>query len=248
VVYRTNVNPSVRDRKSRFLVVVDNEAGHLAYLAALLRRFNYPSFTAVTAKEAIETVTTAIPLLVIISLDQDGFDLMRQLREHPATSEVPFIAVGDKEDPAVRNRCLEMGALGCLFHPVSAEMLYLIIQIAVEKTPRSYMRVQTNQAVKLIDEQHSFFGAYTLDLSERGMFLRTMDPAFEKAKLSLQINLNGRLITTEAEVLYRCNADEEPYQEPGVGLKFTRIEPKDQESIRRFIREEVNRGISTVGL
>lgn len=246
--YRTNVTPNIQERKSRFLMVVDSDADSRSYLCSLLQRFNYPSFSAETAKDAIETATTAVPLLVVTSLhlkDMDGYDFIRLLKEHPKTADVPVIAVNKQEDLAVRKRCLDLGAVGCLYHPMSAEALYRIVQVAIEKNPRACMRIQTNQPVKVIDTRHdSLYGAYTLDLSEHGMFLRTVNPAVPNARLSLQLDLGGRLISTEAEVLYSCKAGEEPYKEPGIGLRFTRIDPRDQERIRHFIMQEVTRDIA----
>jgi len=248
VEYRTNVTPSLHERKSRFLTVVDSDAESLAYLSMLLQRFNYPSISTTTAKETIEIVTTAVPLLMIISLnlkDMDSYDFIRLLKDDPKTSSVPLIAINKQEDAVVRKRCLDLGVVSCLYHPVSAESLYRVVQVSIEKNPRTGMRIQTNRPVRVNDVRNDgLFGAYTLDLSERGMFLRTMTPVAINTRLLLQIDLDGRLIITEAEVLYNCKAGEEPYKEPGVGLKFTRIDPKDQEYIRYCIMQEVTQGIA----
>lgn len=238
---------SFEDRKNRFMILVESDSYHLSYLSILLQRFNYPSFKAVTAKEALETAATAVPFLVMTSLhlpDMHGFELIQRFKENPATACVPLIALSNKEDMETRRRCLELGTVGCLYHPVEAEVLYRVVQVAVERNPRAYMRVRTVQPVKVNDKRHdSLYGAYTLDLSERGMFLRTANPASLNSVLSLHLDLNGRLIPTEGEVLYNCHAGAGPYQEAGIGVKFTKIEAKDQEHIRHFIRSEVTRGI-----
>lgn len=235
------------DRKKRFLMVVDSDSDSLSYLSVLLHRFNYPSFKATSAQEAIETAATAVPFLMVTSLhlpDMHGFDLMQQFKESRKTSHIPIIAVSRQEDLNVRKRCLDLGAVGCLYHPVEAETLYRVVQVAVEKNPRSCMRVRTTQPVKVNDERHdTFYGAYTLDLSERGMFLRTVNPAPVQAALSLEIDLNGRVIPAEAEVLYACKEGAGPYHESGLGLRFSRIGSKDQEFLRKFIQNEVMRGI-----
>lgn len=241
------VAADVESRQRRFLMVVDSDSDSLSYLSVLLNRFNYPSFKATSAQEAIETAATAVPFLVVTSLhlpDMHGFDLMQQFKENQATSQIPIIAVSRQEDLNVRKRCLDMGAVGCLYHPVEAETLYRVVQVAVEKNPRSCMRIRTTQPVKVNDERHdNFYGAYTLDMSERGMFLRTVNPAPLKTELTLQIDLNGRIIPAEAEVLYSCKDGTGPHREPGIGVRFSRIEPKDQEFLRRFIQDEVMRGI-----
>lgn len=247
--YSAGAASDADNRKDRFLMVVDNDSDSLSYLSVLLHRFNYPAYKAMSAQEALETAMTAMPFLVIMSLhlpDMPGFDFMQQLKDHPSTSHIPLIAVSRKEDAEARKRCLDLGAVGYLYHPVDAETLYRVVQVAVEKNPRSCMRVRTNQLVKVCDVRHdSIYDAHTLDLSERGMFLRTISLASVHARLSLQLDLDGRIIPTEAEVLYNCREGEGPYQEAGVGLKFNRIEPKDQEFLRKFIKAEVMRGITS---
>ena len=76
------------------------------------------------------------------------------------------------------------------------------------------------------------------------MFLRTWSPAALNTRLSLQIDLNGRIVPLEAAVLYSDRTGMGQDHEPGMGLGFVRIEPKDQECIRQFIMHEVMRGIT----
>jgi hypothetical protein len=44
--------------------------------------------------------------------------------------------------------------------------------------------------------------------------------------------------------LYQYQAGSGPYLEPGMGVGFVQIAPKDQEHIRKFIMHEVMRGIA----
>jgi len=245
--YGTVDKKDTANPEKRYLLVVESDTYNLSYLSTLLQRFNYPTISVATAQEAAETMETIVPFLIIISLsltDLSGYELMHRLKEHPRTSKIPLIAVSEHEDLNIRKKCLTLGAIAVLSHPINAELLYHAVQVAIEKNPRSCMRVQVTHPVKVNDAWHDcFYGAYTVDLSERGIFLRTMNPAKVKSQLSLQLALPGRVINTEAEVLYSCKAGEGPFKETGIGLKFIRIELKDQEHLRHFIREEVTRGI-----
>jgi c-di-GMP-binding flagellar brake protein YcgR len=134
--------------------------------------------------------------------------------------------------------------VNCLNKPISAELLYRAVQAATQERPRTNMRIRTIQPVQVhTTPGPSCDAAHTLDLSEQGMFLRTMKPAPEQSRLSIRINLNGLIIAAEAVVVYNCAQNSGPYKESGMGLEFTRIAPKDQELIRRFIGSEVLRGI-----
>jgi len=60
----------------------------------------------------------------------------------------------------------------------------------------------------------------------------------EDARIAIQIALKGRTISADAVVLYSHRFGEGPFGEPGMGLKFARIAPQDQEYLRLFIRSE----------
>jgi len=245
--HKTNVSSSSSNRRSRFLLVVDSDASSMSYTSLLLQRFNYQIFKASNAEEALQMATVAIPALVITALalkGMSGFELMQQLKDYPVTSAIPVIALSRQDDLIVKRRCFELGAVDCLYHPVAPEQLYRAVQVAAEKTPRTSMRVRTNQPVKVINMPLAGFeGAYVLELSDRGLFLRTTQAAAKDMRLCIQLDLNGQLIVTDALVVYNCEAQQGPYHEPGVGLQFVQIDAKDQERIRAFIKYEIMRDL-----
>ncbi len=242
-------SPSDRSsRENNFLLIVDSDVQSLFNTSTLLQRFEYQTYTARTGGEALAVAAVKVPSLVITSLgltDMDGVDLMRIFKKDPRTADVPFITLVSQDDQVEETRGFLHGAVDCLTQPVSAELLFRAVQAVVEKTPRMNMRIRTIQPVKVnnmpLDDSE---GAYTLDLSEHGMFLRTWSPATLNTRLSLQIDLNGRIVPLEAAVLYSDRTGKGQYHEPGMGLGFVRIEPKDQECIRQFIMHEVMRGIT----
>jgi DNA-binding response OmpR family regulator len=245
---RTQGLSDASDKKSRLLLVVDSDADNLAYTATLLKRFDYQTSTADTAQEAFQIAAVSVPSLMIISLDlkdTHGLDLIRELRKNPSTAAVPFIALRRSGDLLGEKKSLELGAADCFYHPVSAERLYQAVQAATESRPRACIRLRTTHPVKV--EDLTFVGlenASTLDLSERGMFLRTAEPAAVSTRLALRIDLNGRHIPVEAVVIYSYRTAGGPYLQPGMGLEFVRIAPRDQALIRQFVQTEVTRGIN----
>jgi CheY-like chemotaxis protein len=238
----------VAERKSHFLLVVDSGLENLKYTATLLRRFGYQTYTASRAVDALEITSVKVPTLIITAMglkDMDGLEFIKQIRTDPRTAGVRFIALTRQGDMVQEARCFEAGAVDCIVSPPSAEHLFRIIQNVVETTPRMNMRIRTMQPIKVtnvsLDDRE---GVYTLDLSERGMFVRIAEPAPLNTRLSIQIDIHGQTIPLEAAVLYRYHGDRGPYHEPGMGLGFVQIAPKDQESIRKFIMSEVTRGIA----
>jgi hypothetical protein len=174
-----------------------------------------------------------------------GIDLIQRFKMNPKTSRVPVIAHSKHSDLDVKQRCFDVGAVGCLHRPIDAEALYQAVQVAVERNPRRSMRIRTVQSVKVNNiDFGGADGASTLDLSDSGMYLRNTNPVPVNTKLSLRINLNNTVVTTEAVVLYTCMSGEGPYHEPGMGLKFVGIPQKEQQVIRQFIKDEVMRNIA----
>lgn len=239
------------DRKNHFLLLVESDLDSLKYTAMLLRRFGYQTYTATRAADALEITSAKAPALIITSAllkDMDGLEFIKQIRKDPRTADVSFIVLTRQGDMLQEARCYEAGAMDCISQPVSAELLYRAVQTVIEPTPRMDIRIQTMQPVKVtnmpLDDRE---GVYTLDLSERGMFVRIAEPAPLNTRLSLQIDLSGRIIPVEAAVLRTDRTGAGPYHQPGMGLGFVRIAPKDRECIREFIKDEVTRNNSAPG-
>jgi CheY-like chemotaxis protein len=245
---RTTAFTKAPGRRSRFLLVVDSDTDNLSYTSMLLDRFNYQIFKATTAEEALQMATVAVPALILTALalkGTSGIELMQQLKDYPATAAIPVIVVSMQDDVNEKRSCFELGAVDCLYYPVSPELLYRAVQVASEKTPRTSMRIKTTRPVKMINMPiEGFDAAYTLELSERGLFLRTTQTAVRDMRLLIQLDLNGQLIDTEAVVVYNCAVWQGPYNEPGMGLQFVQLDPKDQERIRAFIMTEVMRDVT----
>jgi CheY-like chemotaxis protein len=194
--------------------------------------------------------TREAPSLVITELDlpqMNGFDLLHRLRQEQRTASIPVIAVtgtgngngnGNGDNGTVA-RCLRAGFTACLGKPLGAEDLYRTVQTAIEQTPRSSLRIHARMPVIVNNVPIDCVeGECASVISEHGMYIRTMKPHPPKSRLSIQIALKGRTISADAVVLYSHRFGEGPFGEPGMGIKFARIAPQDQEYIRLFIRNE----------
>lgn len=225
------------------LLIVDNDEQNLLYVSLLLQGFNYPTSVAKSAREAFVSATEAHPALIITAIglpDMSGLNLMKLLWKNPKTAGISFIAMRKQHDAVREEHCYNAGAVGCLCKPVSAELLYRVVQESLHAKPRIAMRIRSIQPVNV--ESHHFRGE-SLDMSERGLFLRTSQSVAPNTALSFRINLNGTTISAEAKVVYACLRNEGPYHEPGLGLEFTRISQQDLDFLRRFIKNEIVRGI-----
>jgi len=238
---------SASERNSRYLLIVDSDANELYYTAMLLQRFEYNICTARNADEAIEMISVALPTLIVSDLSltgRSGLELLQQLKENPRTAPVPVVIMAKNPSQEVKRKCIQAGA-ALIQRPVQAEDLYHIVQVTIANTPRENIRISTRLPVMVNNKPLDCGGEgeCATVLSQHGMYVRTLKPSPMGSKLSLQIVVKYRPIAIEAVVLYSHRFGEGPFKEPGMGLKFISIAPKDQDFIRQFIREEVTKGI-----
>ncbi len=239
-----------RQRQVRYVMIVGGDAHQVFTLAMLLQRFEYHVCTARSMAEAFETIGVAAPALVITALDLPGgagLDLLQEIRTRQATKELPVIAMTGDRDPETAARCVRSGFAACLTTPVAAEELYRAVQFALEPTPRSNIRVQARLPVSVNGELLDCGGECATVLSEHGMYIRTLKPSPVNSQLAVTVALGGGEIEIDAVVLYSHRFGEGPFGQPGMGMRFLRINAEDQDRIRAFIQEEVTRGIEGGG-
>jgi len=247
VEYRTAAAGNSVNRKGRFLLVVDSDQAHLSFMSLLLQRFGYKTFTAATAKEALALTAVTVPSLITAAADladMSGIELMQRLKEDTATEGVPLIAMRKQDDVIGEEQCFKQGVIDCLSKPVSIEELYRVVQEVLETTPRAHIRIKTLLPVQSAEAVHDCFNeACATDLSEGGMFVRTKNPAAVHTSLSCRLHVYEQTIPMDTIVLYRRHEDGRPFLEPGMGLRFSKIASSDRDVIRRFVRNEITRGL-----
>jgi CheY-like chemotaxis protein len=91
------------------VLVVDDSQSVLHFLRAVLEGERHEVATAADGKEALEKIRQLRPDVVVtdsVMPHIDGYELVRALREDPATADIPVIMLtsADKTDPAHANR------------------------------------------------------------------------------------------------------------------------------------------------
>jgi hypothetical protein len=81
-------------------------------------------------------------------------------------------------------------------------------------------------------------GECVSELSEEGMFVRTIQYCPLHTQVPVQFDITDRSISAEAQVLYCRHFGQVPFKEPGVAFKFVRMAPQDRAYVRAFIKEE----------
>jgi DNA-binding response OmpR family regulator len=234
-------------RKSRYILVIESDTDDLFTTAMLLNRFSYPVCTARNARQALDMISVAMPELIVTDVDlpgMTGIELLRILASNHRTVSLPVILLHPSPETGQEKTGIEIGGSSWLKKPIVIEDFYCAVQSAMERTPRSNIRVRISLPVVVnkvaLDGSR---GECATQLSAQGVYIRTFKYHRPKDRVALQININDRTINTDGTVLYTQRQDDRPFVEPGMAIKFTRIMAEDREHIRQYVRDILTQGI-----
>ncbi|HEV2300508.1 MAG TPA: HAMP domain-containing protein [Stellaceae bacterium] len=109
------------------VLLVDDDARNIFALSSILERRGMHVLEATTGREAIDFVEgtpgLAIVLMDIMMPEMDGYQTIEVIRDNPAFSRLPIIALTAKAMKGDREKCLEAGASDYLAKPVNTEQL-----------------------------------------------------------------------------------------------------------------------------
>jgi CheY-like chemotaxis protein len=108
------------------VLLIEDDATMPELLAACLKEANVNLTCAANATAALRELQTAPADLVLLDLglpDLNGFELLRQIKEAPATHGIPIIVLTAWNSPAEKVRGFELGATDYLTKPFEASEL-----------------------------------------------------------------------------------------------------------------------------
>ena len=126
--------------KEKILIVEDNPV-HTRLIEMTLRSKNYTLLKATDGKEALDIAAREQPALFLIDLNlpkMTGFELTRKLRENPAFSHTPIIAITAYAMKGNRERAIESGCDAYLTKPINThELPEVIAQMLLQRRKES---------------------------------------------------------------------------------------------------------------
>ena len=123
------------DKKTKILII-DDVAENIYLLQEMLDQDEFETITANSGKEGIRLALSENPGLIICDImmpELSGFDVMKILRQNPATETIPFIFLSAKTSPAEIREGMNLGADDYLTKPVSGKDLIRTIRARLEK-------------------------------------------------------------------------------------------------------------------
>jgi CheY-like chemotaxis protein len=224
------------------VLVVDDDLSSLEKLQRVLRE-SYVVHTATSGVEAIKIIK-AFPKLNVLIVDDDlprmrGTELLRFLHEMFGGSDsIIKILVTDSTSNGVVSDLASHGRIDftCAKPVDPAEIRhkvgFLLAQRSREK--RTSMRVSLNGPSNIRIEADGSDEAEVVNLSENGIFLKTVSFVPEGSSLPLKITLpDGRHYTVSGRIV-RHDIDQ-----GGVGVEFQAIDAQGRDSILQFLSDYV---------
>ncbi len=236
-------------RKKGYALLVDGFVKDLFTTGMILRRLEYDVYIANSAEDALAVVAAAEPALLITELTlpkMSGLELLVRMKHDQKTKTVPVIIHTSEGDANRQELCRASGCAAFLKKPVEPGVLYGAIQQATEATPRRYIRLKTLLPVRVegLSASGSGFAAeYVSELSENGVFIRTLSPRPLNAVLGVTIMIRSIPVKVRAEVLRSVPLSPGLFQEPGMAMQFVEISATDRELLRNVIKGQILKDI-----
>jgi CheY-like chemotaxis protein len=237
------------DKKKSYALLVDGYVRELFATGLILQRMDYEVYIVNTAEDALRYIQAAPPALVIteLSLPQmSGLELLIRVKQNPGTKAVPVLIHTAAGDSKKEEHCLAAGCASFLRKPVEPDALFRAIQQATEVNPRHHVRLKTLLPVMVGGQTVSGSVVSTecvSELSENGIFVRTLNPRPLKAVLPVTILIHSIPVKLRAVVLRTCTIGVGSFKEPGMGMKFVEISETDRELIRNYIKGQLIKDI-----
>jgi uncharacterized protein (TIGR02266 family) len=229
--------------KKQVLIICHTAAGQM-YLGVLLNRIWFSPVLASTPAEGIRFAQKNSFSLVLFDGDvaEPGLTTaISLLRTDPVLKELPLVVFINDDHAGLNRTLLDQGCAAVLTKPLDLAIMYGVLA-RISGQPRTTARITVKMRVHVeITEQTPEKVLASVNLSESGLYLRTLQPLPEGTLLHIKFTLphDTETIDLSAEVVRALPLGTQFECEPGMGLRFIDIPENTLLKIRNFIQWEV---------
>ena len=228
------------------ILVVEDSPFHRKVIGDVLRAGGYSPAFAENGLEALEVLEkeSLDPCLILTDLnmpEMDGYALIDELQKDEIYKHIPVLVCTDAKSVIEDVQKLkDLGASGYISKNVPPE--YLLFRIRQATFARDSQR-RGERIIITIPMKYkinsSLFYAYSFNISESGIFVRTTDPPpvgkeatlfFNLPKDEEEFEIGGRIVRNVWEGELGAGP-------PGFGVEFTKMKDRDLERIKTFVKE-----------
>lgn len=135
------------------ILAVDDDRMSLRLLTTALAAESYHVLSAISGEQALESIATAHPELILLDIVMpgiDGFEVCRRLKEHEETSHIPIIFLSASTETKERVEGFKLGAVDFVSKPFQRQEL-----LARVHTHMAFARLQSKLKRQTADLQHA---------------------------------------------------------------------------------------------
>ncbi len=121
--------------RPRKVLAVDDHPTNLRLIQKIISQMGHEVLLAHSGQEGLEMARTQHPDLILLDImmpDLDGYEVSRQLKENPGTTDIPIIFVTAKDQIEDKITAIELGAVDYIAKPIDKEELRVRVAIIIE--------------------------------------------------------------------------------------------------------------------
>jgi CheY-like chemotaxis protein len=128
-----NVSTMEKALANKTILITDDDMRNIFALSSALQAYDLNIVIATNGREALEKLEQSnnidLVLMDIMMPEMDGYEAMKQIRQHKAFSKMPIIALTAKAMKNDREKCIEAGANDYISKPVDVDQLLSMIRV-----------------------------------------------------------------------------------------------------------------------
>jgi CheY-like chemotaxis protein len=202
-----------------------------------------------SGEEALDFLARETPDIVVLDFglpDVPAPEVMRALREAPATRDTPIVVVttGRAED---HERAIRLGAADVVPKPLSRTVLVESVRRFLRYPDvRGLPRIEVQTPVRLWNGQRETWGV-ARNLSRGGMFIESdwLPPADTELHLDFHLGPEGAAFRPTAQLIWRRLRPVEGAA--GIGVRFLALDGSASRRLHTFVHEHLDVPEGTAG-
>lgn len=163
------MNYDLERKNEGSILVVDDSPDNLRVLSMNLTECGYKVRCVTNGEMALVSVSYLLPDLILLDIRMptiDGYEVCRQLKENPATRNIPIIFLSAADDVAGKVKAFEMGGVDYITKPFQTEEVLARIanQLTIQRLQKRLM--EQNQRLQQEIDAHKQTEAALQDAKE----------------------------------------------------------------------------------
>lgn len=214
---------------------------------SFLKRGGWAIARAASGHDLIEAARATPPNLILIDsecLGEDPSSCLGMLKSDPALRAIPVVTIGEAD---AADHCRAAGADAAVSRPVDPEALVSLLCSLAHVAGRQGVRSAARVAAR-IDTANAHLRGRVKDIGPGGLFIALPEPLPIQEELDVCIRLplgsGRRRVRARGVVVRQVFPDRESHLIPGVGVRFTEVDPASRQLISAFVAESAGAGDS----